>query len=127
MAGSAGTGARRVKRLRITAAAQADIDALLLDSEETFGGETARRYRLLLNEALNRIRSVPERAGASSRYGQGSDLRIFPIRLARLRILPGERIARPRHVLVFRLAGEVVVLVRVLHDAMHLPDHLDEV
>jgi len=116
-----------LKRLRITAAAQADIDILLLNSEETFGQETARRYRLLLTEALNRIRSDPERAGAPSQSGPLSDLRIFPIRLARLRIRPAERIARPRHVLVFRLAGDVVVLVRVLHDAMHFPSHLDEV
>lgn len=127
MAGPAGTGAERLKRLRVTEAAQADIDTLLLDSEETFGQEAAHRYRLLLNEALNRIISDPERAGARFRYGPISDLRIFPIRLARLRIPPAERIARPRHVLVFRLAGDVVVLVRVLHDAMHFPDHLDDV
>jgi toxin ParE1/3/4 len=116
-----------LKRLRVTEAAQADIDTLLLDSEETFGQETRRRYGLLLNEALNRIRSDPERAGAPSRYGPVSDLRIFPIRLARLRIRPAERIARPRHVLVFRLAGDVVVLVRVLYDAMHFPSHVDDV
>lgn len=127
MAGDAGADAGRLKWLRITAAAQADIDTLLADSEETFGQETARRYRLLLNEALNRIRSDPERAGAPSRYGPVSDLRIFPIRLARLRIHSAERVARPRHVLVFRLSGDAVVLVRVLHDSMHFPSHLGEV
>jgi plasmid stabilization system protein ParE len=43
-------------------------------------------------------------------------------------IVPGRlSVARPRHVLVFRLDGDVVVLIRVLHEAMNFPDHLDDV
>jgi plasmid stabilization system protein ParE len=113
-----------LNRLRITAAAQADIDILLLDGEETFGYETARRYRLLLDEALNRVRADPERVGAPSRLAPGSDLRIFPLRLARLRNRPADRIGRPRHVLVYRAVSDVVLLVRVLHESMDIPSHL---
>jgi toxin ParE1/3/4 len=113
-----------LKPLRVALLARRDIDDLLRTSDETFGSATAERYRQLLEEAIRLIRTDPERVGVSTRLGPTPDLRLFHLRLARLRMPPAQRIARPRHVLVFRFVDGVVDLVRVLHDAVDLPRRL---
>jgi len=72
------------------------------------------------------IRSDPERVGVQTHLGPKPGLRLYHLRLARLRLPAPNRIARPRHVLVFRSDGEVVDVVRILHDTMDLPRHMNQ-
>lgn len=116
-----------MKSLRVTTLAEGDIESLLLNSEAEFGPEMARRYRSLLNEGLVRIMENPDRAGIPYRFSQEPNLRLFHLRLARLRMSAADRIARPRHVLVFRVSETIVILIRVLHDAMDFPRHLADI
>lgn len=116
-----------LNQLRVAARAENDIDALLRDSEFRFGAAIAQRYRRLLDEALAVIRTDPERAGVQAHVGLRPGLRLYHLRRARLRLPVAERIARPRHILVFRAGDGVVNLIRVLHDAMDMPRHLNDV
>lgn len=102
------------------ARARLDIDLILSASGERFGREVRRRYRLLLSQAINDAVANPKRAGV----GQIGPHAAYHTRHARPRTPPGHRIARPRHVIVFRVVGDAVHILRVLHDAMDLPEHL---
>jgi toxin ParE1/3/4 len=51
----------------------------------------------------------------------------YHLRRSRSRAKVGGRVVQsPRHILVYRLVpGDIVVILRVLHDSMDLPRHLD--
>ena len=49
------------------------------------------------------------------------DIRVYPIRLARRRVEKGRRVARPRHLIVYRLASDTVIeVLGLVHDRMVL-------
>jgi toxin ParE1/3/4 len=113
-----------VTRLRIAPAARRDLERIFQESEEGFGARVADRYRRLVSAALRDLGADPERLGVRHREGLPEDVRLYHLRHSRGR--DRDRIARPRHFLMLRRVGSDVVLVRVLHDAMDLPRHLDE-
>lgn len=111
-------------RFRLTHAAQADIISILTWSHEQFGDEARTRYEALIATA---IRDAAARGGTEERvprpeFGDG----VFAWHLARSRTRsPGGTVRRPRHFLICRLDGDVLVVGRALHDAMELRRHLD--
>lgn len=112
-----------MKSLRIARRAQRDFDDILEDSQVRFGAAVARRYARLLVKALRDLRVDPMRIGVQTRRELPEGLRLYHIRHSRGR--GGEReIGRPRHFLVFRDVDEGLLVLRVLHDAMDLPEHL---
>jgi toxin ParE1/3/4 len=56
----------------------------------------------------------------------GASIRSWHLRLSREHVNPSVGIVRrPRHFLVYRLEPDLVVVGRLLHDAMELARHLD--
>jgi toxin ParE1/3/4 len=102
------------------------LAAILRDSRERFGDEAQRRYERLLNAALRELAADPQRAGARAAEGSAADIWLYHSRHTRQRMLGVDRVGRPRHILVYRVAGDGVRLLRVLHDAMDLPEHLTD-
>lgn len=115
-------GPATVARLVRSAAFTIDVRNTLRISEEEWGRDGRVRYALLLKQALadlsrdpgcHGVREVPQRSGI---FG-------YHLRHSRNGIPADRRVGRPRHVVFFRSddGGDVVILLRLLHDHM-LPD-----
>jgi plasmid stabilization system protein ParE len=100
--------------LALTDAAKADIRAILRKTREQFGPLQVPKYRELLADARKRIREKPNLGHA--REGLPPDWRLFHI---------SQRGRAARHFLLYvvREAEGLVIVLRVLHDAMDIPRH----
>jgi len=112
-----------VRPLRLSVAAERDLRIILAASEERFGAAVATRYQRLVSAALRDLRADAERIGVRVLNG---GVRVYHLRHRRRRLPRRQSVARPRHVLAFRIVDGGIVLLRVLHDAMDLPNRLAE-
>lgn len=113
--------------VRLSSLTQDDIVTILARTEETFGEAARLRYEALLAACLRTIAIDPKCSGSSARPEIGEGIRTYHLRHGRNRVLPGARVRKPRHFLLYRaLKPELVGVGRVLHDAMDLPQHIPE-
>jgi len=113
-------------RLRTSPSADADLMEILEWSALRFGAAGRRRYRALLMQALQDLRANPTRLGSRAHEELGPGVRLYPVRLSRRRVRkPVGGVREPRHVVVYRIDDrEIVVVGRVLHDAMDPGRHV---
>jgi toxin ParE1/3/4 len=113
---------------RLTEAAEADIVDILAWSETEFGSAARIRYERLIVTALVDVATDPGRPGSLVRPELGPDVRSWHLRGSRERARgPNGPVQRPRHFLIYRpLTAGRVAIGRVLHDAMELERHLQE-
>ena len=113
-------------RYRLSDAAQGDILSILAWTHEQFGEAARLRYESLIVAALRDVASQPNRPGSLARPELGAGVRTWHLRLSRDHVTPGaQAVRRPRHFLVYRSEPDLVVVGRLLHDAMELARHLD--
>ena len=113
-------------RYRLLEAAQGDVLSTLAWTHERFGEAARLRCESKIVAALRDVASQPDRPGSVARPELGTGVRSWHLRLSREHMKPGVGIVhRPRHFLVYRLQPGLVVVGRVLHDAMELAGHLD--
>jgi len=111
---------------RLSGPAKADIVKLLAWTERQFGEAGRVRYAALITAVLHDISSQPDRVGSILRPELGESVRSWHLRLSRERARTVTGIVRrPRHFLIYRMEGGLVVVARALHDAMELVHHLD--
>lgn len=110
---------------RLTEAAQADIVEILAWSEAQFGGAARVRYERLIVTGLLDIATDPFRPGSIARPELGEAVRSWHLRSSRGRAREAEGVVqRPRHFLIYRPLGALIVIGRVLYDSMELERHL---
>ena len=109
---------------RLTHVAQADIVAILAWSEDQFGEEARKRYEVLIATAIRDAASSARDIGHPTRPELGDGVFSWHLAQSRTRA-PGKSVRRPRHFLIFRREGDVLVIGRVLHDAMEPRQHVD--
>jgi toxin ParE1/3/4 len=113
-------------RYRLSNAAQGDVLDILAWTDERFGEVARLRYESLIVAALRDVARQLGRPGSLARPELGVSVRSWHLRLSREHVNPGVGIVRrPRHFLVYRLEPDLVVVGRLLHDAMELARHLD--
>jgi toxin ParE1/3/4 len=115
-----------VRKLQLALRAQRDLQQILRDSEARFGTIVAGRYRRLIAAGLRDLREDPRRPGVQDRRDLPGEVRVYHLRHSRRHGPSTDRVARPRHFLIFRETADGLVVIRVLHDAMNLPSHLAE-
>lgn len=109
--------------IRLAAAAQADIAAVLDWTEQRFGAAARQRYGILIGTGLRDIADDPDRPGSAGRPELGPSVRSYHLRHSRERA--GGVVRAPRHFLIYRrLQPNLVGVGRMLHDAMELARHL---
>ena len=105
--------------VRLTAAAETDFEEILRWTVDQFGDVQARIYAETVSAALNDLTAGPTVVGARKR----DDILkgIFTLHVAR-------KGRKGRHFVLFRVGrapdGDVIEVLRLLHDAMDLPRHL---
>lgn len=108
-------------RYRLSGPAEADIVRLLAWTERQFGEAVRVRYATLIAAALHDVSSQPDSVGNVLRPELGEGVRSWHLRLSRERARTAVGIVRrPRYFLIYRIEGDLVVVGRVLHDAMEL-------
>lgn len=109
---------------RLAHAARADIVSILAWSDEQFGEEARKRYEALIATAIRDAASRIDDVGHTPRPELGEGVFSWHLSQSRDRS-PGGKVGRPRHFLICRRDGEVLVVGRVLHDAMDLKQHVE--
>jgi toxin ParE1/3/4 len=110
---------------RLAASAEEDIIELLTYTEANFGEIARVRYERLLVTALRDIANDPMRTGSVALTELGDNVRSYHLRYSRERAKTDLRIVqRPRHLLLYHAAADVIGVGRVLHDVMELERHL---
>lgn len=107
---------------------EADIDYILEWSVFRFGAAVRDGYQALMRAMFASIARDPKLPGSHDPSDLGHRLRTLHLRVCRDEVSPAvRRIANPRHFVAYRQAGEVIQVVRLLHDAMdistrHIPE-----
>ena len=108
-------------RLSLAPAARADIVDALDWSVKNFGDVVRDGYEALIVAAIDLIRDNPIAPGSRERGDLASGLRTLHLRACRNEVSPAvHRIASPRHFLVYRRTGDIIQVVRLLHEAMDI-------
>jgi toxin ParE1/3/4 len=112
----------------ISPAAERDIQAILAWTHEQFGVRGRLRYEALLVRAIHDVVENPQRTGSQARPEIAPSAWTYHLWHSRDRVEPpGDRVHRPRHVLLYRIGKDGQVEIgRVLHDAMDLARHLPD-
>jgi len=115
-----------MRGIRLAASAQADVAQILAWTQTQFGEVAQARYQRLIAAALRAVAHDPLRPGSMARPELGDGARTWHLRLSRdaAGAVAG-RVARPRHFLVYRDMPGLLLVGRVLHDAMDPALHLD--
>lgn len=111
-------------RYRLSHAAQQDIVAILEWSHEQFGEEARIRYEALIAAAIRDAAARSNYVGHKPRPELGDGVFTWHLSHSRTRSAGGN-VRRPRHFLVCRRDSDVLVIARVLHDAMDPQQHVD--
>lgn len=111
------SGRARQWTVRLTAAAEADFREILFWTVDQFGEAQARTYAETISAALADLAAGPTVVGARERDDIGKGLSTLHV---------ARKGRRGRHFVLFRtdIAGAVIDVLRLLHDAMDLPRHV---
>lgn len=111
--------------LRIAGPARRDIADILRWSVEAFGPTARDRYEGLIYRAMAAI-TADDPASSRDAPGIGPGIRLYHLRNSR-KGNDRPQVSRPRHLLAYRrYDGDLVVVVRVLHDASDLPSRFQD-
>jgi toxin ParE1/3/4 len=114
-------------QIHIAKAAQDDIEQILEWTVHAFGTVGLKRYETLIRAALSDLSTNPSRIGVRIRGDIGADICTYHLASSPRRAsTSGKQVAKPRHLIVFRIKGEVVQVARLLHDAMDFAQHAPE-
>jgi toxin ParE1/3/4 len=101
-----------------------DISSIQTWTQERFGEITSLRYDELLEHSLADLLAEPTRLGVAQHPELPKGVFAYHLRFSRLKQKRGA-IEKPRHLILFRANDSVLTVLRVLHDSMDLPTHLD--
>jgi len=114
-----------MRHFRLSAAAQDDLIGIFAWTQEQFGESARLRYESLVVTALRDVAVQPDRVGSIERPELGKGVRSWHLRLSRDRARSDSDVVHhPRHFLIYRGEAKMLVVGRVLHDAMELARHM---
>jgi toxin ParE1/3/4 len=112
-------------RLYVTDPARRDIAEIVRWSLREFGEDAALRYDALIHQALRDIEADPGRPSAKPRPEFAEGALAYHLRNSRDRARISLGIVHnPRHFVICRLRDGVIDVLRIIHDARALDQHL---
>lgn len=105
---------------RLTGPAEVELDGILDWSERNFHEVGRRRYAVLLVQAMQDIADDPQRYGIDWVQTGRQRVGLYHTWHSRTHIAdPAERVQAPRHLIVFRIAGDGVIdILGFAHESM---------
>ena len=102
--------------VRLSDPAENDFDDIVAFTAERFGARQAITYQSTLKLALNALAAGPEVRGSSNRDDVGDGLRSLHV---------ARKGRGGRHLIIYReMPGRTIEVLRILHDAMDLAQHM---
>ena len=111
-----------MRRLERKPGARADIKAIRAYSRRVFGVGAQHQYGALMKRAFQMLCADPQRTNVRQSE-ELPGLHTFHLRHARTR---GASPNQPRHIIVFTYDDTTLTILRVLHDAMDIDQHVHE-
>lgn len=108
-------------QIRLSRLARNDLIGILKYSKERFGLEAADAYESLILRAFRLIQAEPGTPTIKPVEGRPRLMKLH------LRLIPKSttnKVARPRHIVVFETVDQGVRIVRILHEKMNSEQHL---
>ena len=114
------------RRLEVAPAARGDIAQILQASATDFGEGARSRYASLVAAAIKDLLEDPERPESLDRSELRDGIRSYHLRHSRRRAATGgTAVKSPRHLILYIApTADLLVVLRVLHDAMEIERHL---
>lgn len=110
-----------MRTFRLTRVAEREVASLLDHSQTRFGEAAADRYQALLLTAFSLLRRDPLNVATHAIEGRPQDRRFH---LRSVQQTRPKSVKSPRHIIIFRVDGETVVVLRVLHERRDFERHL---
>jgi len=107
-------------RIRTSAAAKADMREALQYSAFRFGSAAMGRYADLIARTLADVRASPLGTGSHERADLGKGIHTRHLKAS----AKGNEVNDPRHIVIYRVGGSHILVLRILHEARDLPSHL---
>ena len=116
-----------VYKISIADAAQTDLDDILEWTTRVFAAAGRKRYEALVQTALTDLVSNPGRIGVRQRSDIGEGIRTYHLSTSRKRTKTVLQVGNPRHLVFFRVTGNILQILRLLHDSMDFTRHVSDV
>jgi toxin ParE1/3/4 len=108
-------------RVRLAASAERDVREILRWTESRFGPNQASIYRAAIRDTIRELEQGPNQPAVRNRDDILKGLRLLHV---------ARRGRRGRHFVMFRVSGDLIEILRLLHDSMdfarHLPGKTDD-
>lgn len=111
-------------RVRLSRSANEDIFQILAWSQDRFGEDAKTRYEALIVAALLQAAEHQGGVGFRARPELGAGVLTWHLAQSVARS-HGGTVRRPRHLLICRWDGDILVVGRILHDTMDPTLHVD--
>lgn len=115
-----------VYKISIADAAQADLDDILEWTTRAFAVTGRKRYEVLVQTALTDLLLNSGRTGVRQRNDIGEGVCTYHLSTSRKRTKTAAQVGKPRHLVFFRVWGNVVQILRLLHDSMDFVRHVSD-
>jgi toxin ParE1/3/4 len=106
---------------RLSSPARADLEAILRASQERWGDDGRDRYARLISNGMRMVAEDPEAPTTRARNELFEGIRSLHVRHARTH---GD-VRAPVHVVFYRKSGDVIEIVRVLHERVDPSRHIE--
>lgn len=115
-------------KLLLSGPALADIENILEWTTGAFGSVGRQRYEVLIQTALLDLANDPSQLGCRQRDDIGPAICIYHLSASRKRTTGSTQVAKPRHLIVFRINSKPdyieIRILRLLHDSMDFVQHV---
>lgn len=114
-----------MRRLIVGSTARRQFVQIVRESETLHGAEAADRYRRLIVTTFQLLLDEPDQPAAHTRAYAPTGLIFYHLRHVARAMPVQDRVRRPRHFIVYRHDEHQLEVVRLLHDAMDLPEQFN--
>jgi toxin ParE1/3/4 len=114
-------------KIVVAHAARDDLEDILEWTASAFGTIGRKRYEALIQTALTDLAADPNRTGTRQRSDIGKGIYTYHLSSSSKRASTSTQVAKPRHLIFFRVNANVVQILRLLHDTMDFAQHLPDV
>jgi toxin ParE1/3/4 len=119
--------AAQAYKIVVARAARDDLEDILEWTTSAFGNIGRKRYEALIQAALTDLAANPSRTGIRQRSDIGKGICTYHLSSSRKRASTSTQVAKPRHLIFFRVNANVIQILRLLHDTMDFAQHLPDV